>query len=109
MILSACSDPIGPGLYVDSTCSESQVVGRRANGSTGSVWRGAGVRTVHVVHGLWLASSLASYLLTPACVGTPVGNAGSGNPICKRAGCSSTCSTCGDLKCNLNALVSCGC
>ena len=54
-----------PAWAINSTCSEGQVVGRRtvgagpsvwvvavrANGSTGSVWRGAGVRTVHVVHG----------------------------------------------------------
>ena len=45
--------PLVPGPYVDSTCSEGQVVqGRRPNGSIGSVWRWAGVRTVHVVHGL---------------------------------------------------------
>ena len=44
--------PLIPGPYVDSTCSEGQVVGRRPNSSIGSVWRGAGVRTVHVVHGL---------------------------------------------------------
>ena len=44
-----------------------------------------------VVRGL--ASLLASYLMTPACVqGTPAGSAGSGNPICKRAGGSTTCS-----------------
>ena len=52
-----------------------------------------------VVRGL--ASPLASYLLTPACVGTPAGNAGSGNPICKRVGGSTTCSTCGG---NLNVI-----
>ena len=44
--------PLVPGQYVDSTCSEGQVVGRRPNCSIGRVWRGAGVHTVHVVHGL---------------------------------------------------------
>ena len=44
--------PLVPGPYVDSTCSEGQVVCRRPNGSIGGVWRGASVRTVHVVHGL---------------------------------------------------------
>ena len=93
-----------PGPYVDSTCSEGQVVCRRSNGSIGSVWRGAGVRTTCsswlVVRGL--ASPLASYLLTTACVGTPAGNAGSGNPICKRT-------TCSVDALNVNSLASCGC
>ena len=40
------------GAYVDSACSEGEVVCGRPIGSIGSVWRGAGVRTVHVVHGL---------------------------------------------------------
>ena len=40
------------GEYVDSACSEGEVVCGRPIGSIGSVWRGAGVRTVHVVHGL---------------------------------------------------------
>ena len=44
--------PLVIGPYVDSTCSEGQVVARRPNGSIGSVWRGAGVCTVHLVHGL---------------------------------------------------------
>ena len=52
-----------------------------------------------VVRGL--ASPLASYLLNPVCVGTPAGNAGSSNPICKRVGGSTTCSTCGG---NLNII-----
>ena len=39
-----------------------------------------------------LASPLASYLLTPACVGTPAASAGSESPICKRAGGSTACS-----------------
>ena len=39
-----------------------------------------------------LAFPLASYLLTPACVGTPAGSAGSGNPIRKRDSGSNTCS-----------------
>ena len=55
------------------------VVAVRANGSTGNVWRGAGVRTVHVVHGFPLnlgntcsamaGISTGTYLLTPAYVG----------------------------------------
>ena len=53
-----------------------------------------------VVRGL--ASPLASYLLTPACVDTPAGNAGSGNPICKRT-------TCSVDALNLNSLALCGC
>ena len=57
-----------------------------------------------VVRGL--ASPLASYLLTPACVGTPAGNAGSGNPICKRTGGSTNCSV---EAFNVNSLESCGC
>ena len=31
-------------------------------------------------------------VLTPACVGTPAGSAGFGNPFCKRDGGSTTCS-----------------
>ena len=57
MLLSTCSkgaDPIGPWA-VDSTCCEEQVVCRRAVGAGPSVWgtcsEGAGVRSVHVVHG----------------------------------------------------------
>ena len=53
-----------------------------------------------------LASPLASYLLTLACVGTPAGNAGSGNPICKRAGGSTTCSV---EALNVNSFALCGC
>ena len=71
--------------------------------------KGAGIRTVHVVQWLvvrGLASPLASYLLTPACVGTPAGNAGSGNPIGKRAGGSTTCSV---VALNVNSLALCGC
>ena len=55
-----------------------------------------------VVQGL--ASPLASYLLTPACVGTPACNAGSGNPICKRAGGSTNCSV---EALNVTSLASC--
>ena len=36
--------------------------------------------------------SCAQYLLTPACVCTPAGSVGSGNPIFKRGGGSPTCS-----------------
>ena len=56
------------------------VVAVRANGSTGNVWRGAGVRTVHVVHGFPLnlgntcsamaGISTGTYLLIPAYVGS---------------------------------------
>ena len=61
IVLSNCIE--GPDPWaINSTCSEGAggpwgrvpvcgVVAVRANGSTGSVWRGAGVRTVHVVHG----------------------------------------------------------
>ena len=70
--------------------------------------KGAGIRTVCsswlVVRGL--ASPLASYLLTPACVGTPAASAGSGNPICKRAGGSTACSV---VALNVNSLALCGC
>ena len=45
-------------------------------------------------------------VLTPACVGTPAGSAGSGNPICKRDGGSSTCSVREVL--HVSSLVSCG-
>ena len=55
-----------------------------------------------VVRGL--ASPLASYLLTPACVGTPTGSAG--DPICKRAGGSTTCSV---VALNVNSLALCSC
>ena len=81
-----------PGPYDDSMCSE----GGRYTHSTCSSWL--------VVRGL--ASPLASYLLTPACVGTPAGNAGSGNPIGKRAGGSTTCSV---VALNVNSLALCGC
>ena len=37
---------------------------------------------------------------------TPAGNAGSGNPICKRAGGSTTCSV---VALNVNSLALCGC
>ena len=63
------------------------------------------------MHSSWLvvrglASPLASYLLTPACVGTPAGNAGSGNRICKRDGGSTTCSV---EAITVISLASCGC
>ena len=65
--------PLVPGPYVDSKCSEghhwSCLERGRCMHTTCSSWL--------VVRGL--ASPLASYLLTPACVGTPAGNAGSGN------------------------------
>ena len=67
------------------------VVAVRANGSTGSVWRGASVRTVYVVHGFpliwgllvvrWLASPLAHTYIDPSLCG----QCRSGNPICERA------------------------
>ena len=57
-----------------------------------------------VVRGL--ASPLALYILTRACVGTPAGNAGSGNPISKRDGGSTTCSV---EALNVNSLALCGC
>ena len=90
-----------PGPYIDSTCSEGQVVGMRPKGSIG---RG---RCMHSTYRSWLvarrlASPLVSYLLTPACVGTPAGNAGSGNPICKRT-------TCSVEALNVNSLGLCGC
>ena len=52
MLLSACSKGAGA---VDSMSSEGQVVGMRAVGAGPSVWgtcsEGAGIRSVHVVHG----------------------------------------------------------
>ena len=66
---------------------------------------------MHSTCGSWLvvrglASPLASYLLTPACVGTPAGKAGSGNPIYKRDGDSTTCSVEALI---VISLASCGC
>ena len=83
---------------------------RRPIGSIGSVWM-RGRCTHSTCNSSWLvmrglAFALASYLLTPACVGTPAGNAGSGNPIYKRAGGSTTCSV---EALNVNSLASFGC
>ena len=61
MCLSACSEGADPWA-INSTCSEGaggpwgrvpmfRVVAVRTNGSNGSVWRGAGVCSVLVVHG----------------------------------------------------------
>ena len=45
------------GLLTQRSVKDMQVVGRMAVGAgslTGSVWRGAGVRTIHVVHYMYL-------------------------------------------------------
>ena len=90
MCLSACSEGADPWA-INSTCNEGagrpwgrvpvyRVVAVRTNGSNGSVWKGAGVCAVHVVHGFprnlgTTCSAMAGistgiFILTPAYVGS---------------------------------------
>ena len=73
-----------------------ETLAMRAISSTGLVFGEGQVYVQYVQFTTFSARvgiySCAQYLLTPACVCTPAGNAGSGNPILKRASGSPTCS-----------------